>query len=124
MGNTIKVNMGRYFVELPTTTITMMDVVHCFADAYVKHTASTGIVSDDVMFSSIGADRCRSIMLRFVMDVMPEADKEVAKRVVTDDANWEVAVLTARYGKRQAYIKRHGQSYADMLEREYPGFFN
>jgi hypothetical protein len=91
-------------VELPEQA-NVFDVVEAFATAYVKYTMGSGLVSDEVLFSSIGESNTRKAMRGGVEQRLSPEDYETVKDVLFNDDLWKLAVLKARYGKEQGELK-------------------
>lgn len=108
--NTFTIQMGtatELEIEIPES-FNAYTLVSCFAKAYVEHTTKGAIVSDEVLFSSIGSAKVREAMLlgfREQCKDAPEETKAIFEDVLTDDNNWVMEVLYARYGKRDGFVK-------------------
>ncbi len=81
-------------------------LIQAFAKAFVEYMTKSAIVSDNVLFSSIGASACREVMkLGFNSRCNDETVKKIFNDVMDRDENWKMHVLTARYGKKKGMIK-------------------
>ena len=110
---TIPVNAGIY------------DIIYAFANAYVEHTTSNAIVSDETLVSSFGASQWREalkigLLERYKGDVIIE---ETIEDFCANDDIWESAVLSAKYGRREYAIKINGLAIVETLEELFPNIF-
>ena len=99
-------------VTIPDGSINAVQLVEAFAEAYVKHITSGGLVSDDVLISSISASHLQHAMI----EGCERYGKAFQDAVRLTAEGWSVFVLMARYGKRKGFVKdsmRNGFSEAD-----------
>lgn len=82
------------------------DLINCFAKSYVKHATSQSLVSDEVLFSSIGSSHVRKAMILGVQErIKDESTLNIFKDVIDSDAFWKQSVLRARYGVKEGARK-------------------
>lgn len=105
-------------VEFPDRALCAMDIVGSFAKAFVKYMTASGLVSDEVLISSIGTRFCREAMVLGLKDVVarqkdatPEVvrNQQIVIKQCEDDGNWETAIMFARYGHRKDYMEIVGK---------------
>lgn len=78
-----------------------VDLIRGFAKAYVEDTMSKAIVSDEVLFSSIGAYEVREVMRLGIEEKhkkgqIDDITLNIFKDAIADNALWRKSVLEAR----------------------------
>ena len=86
------------------------------AKRFVGWMTEGGLVSDEVLFSSIGESWCRDWAVQNALDQGCEPTAEF----IQDDENWKRAVLVARYGREvgiRKYYEEHTDFDQDLVEK-------
>lgn len=89
-------------------------MVEAFAKSFVKHMLEGGLVSDDVLISSIGESHLREAMVGGARERFGDKFAETCGY----DSLWQDAVLAARYDEQTAFIKGSIRSGMDEAKAE------
>ena len=76
------------------------------ADMFVASMTKHGLVSDEVLFSSIGESRCREWAVE-------NCEDPYTVEYISNDNNWKRAVLIARYGEEKG-VRKYMTEHLDI----------
>lgn len=99
-------------VELPDEFNGYM-LLDAFAKAYVDYATKSGLISDDVLVSSIGASSCRAALMEGIREKFTGEVRDTFLDIAQEDGLWAQAVMVSRHG---------WQKGREIFFREYSGY--
>lgn len=123
----VKVDYGTIrgmVVELPDEGYNCMTLLTAWVKGFIAYMTSSGLVSDDVLCSSIGKSNAFAALVAGIEErTAPDSEaRRVFLRHITDE-EWRFEVLKQRRGVRVAFADRFGADFAKKAEAAMPDIF-